>query len=106
MRAYRSLYGREPDGRSAFKHARLPDAADYYAKHLGKLRKAGKWSSARCPFHEDTAPSLSINLDHGGFCCHACGAKGGDVLAFHMRLKDLDFVSAAKDLGAWEPSHE
>jgi hypothetical protein len=31
----------------------------------------------------------------------ACGAKGGDVLAFHMQLNGLGFIAAAKSLGAW-----
>lgn len=31
----------------------------------------------------------------------ACGVKGGDVLAFHMQHNGMDFVQAARDLGAW-----
>jgi AraC-like DNA-binding protein len=34
----------------------------------------------RCfaPGHDhDRAPSCGVNLDHGGFRCQACGAKGG-----------------------------
>jgi hypothetical protein len=31
----------------------------------------------------------------------ACNAKGGDVLAYHMADNCLDFVAAAKELGAW-----
>jgi hypothetical protein len=32
----------------------------------------------------------------------ACGTRGGDVLAFHMRRYELGFIDAAKSLGAWE----
>jgi len=32
----------------------------------------------------------------------ACGAHGGDVLAFHRQLHGMSFVQAARDLGAWE----
>nr|MBA3731709.1 hypothetical protein [Gammaproteobacteria bacterium] len=71
-------------------------------RHLHTLRIHGDWAAANCPFHEDTNPSLSVNLVRGGFICHACGAKGGDVLDFHRRLHGMDFVAAAKDLGAWE----
>ena len=49
----------------------------------------------------DKHPSLSINFDTGGFFCHACGARGGDLLAFHMRRHGLDFKAAARELGAW-----
>jgi hypothetical protein len=34
----------------------------------------------------------------------ACGARGGDVLAFHMQRYELRFIDAAKALGAWEVS--
>jgi len=30
-----------------------------------------------------------------------CGARGGDVLAFHMHKHGLHFVDACKQLGAW-----
>jgi len=32
----------------------------------------------------------------------ACGAKGGDILAFHMERYGFNFVEAVKALGAWE----
>lgn len=43
---------------------------------------------------------MRVNRRSGGYCCMACGEKGGDVLAFHMRLHDLDFLSAARELNA------
>jgi hypothetical protein len=101
QRAYEKLYG-EAKGKSRYQRDRLPDPRDYYQHHLHMLRTGGDWASAHCPFHEDKNPSLSVNLIHGGFICHGCGANGGDVLAFHQRLKNLGFVGAAKDLGAWE----
>jgi hypothetical protein len=104
QKAYAALYGREPDKHSGFRRDRLPDPKDYYHKHFGALPTRSDWLTARCPFHEDHRPSLSVNLVHGGFCCHACGAGGGDVLDFHQRLTGLDFVAAAKALGAWEGS--
>jgi len=30
-----------------------------------------------------------------------CSEKGGDVLAYHMKANDLEFIDAAKALGAW-----
>lgn len=99
--AYDKLYGR-PKRDSKYRRERLPDPLDYYTKHLHALRIKGEWATARCPFHEDSNPSLSVSLTHGGYLCHACGARGGDVLDFHRRLTDMDFVTAAKDLNAWE----
>ena len=84
-----------------FDRDRLPSPAHYYHRELSTRLDATGWVSARCPFHEDKTPSLSLNLDSGGFVCHACGEKGGDVLAFHMARYGLDFMRAAEELGAW-----
>jgi len=67
-----------------------------------KLTGGGERKSAICPFHDNTRPSLRVRLDTGGFRCMTCDAKGGDVLAFHMRRHGLHFIEAAKALGAWE----
>lgn len=40
-----------------------------------KTAKGGE-AVARCPFHDDKKPSLSLNFDKNVFFCHACGAKG------------------------------
>jgi hypothetical protein len=36
----------------------------------------GNQGTARCPFHADRRPSLSLNAELGLFYCHGCGAKG------------------------------
>lgn len=85
-----------------FRRDQLPAPAKYYAAQKLKLIGGGAWRSAVCPFHEDNSPSLRVRLETGAFRCMACGAHGGDVLAFHMRRFGLSFTAAAKDLGAWE----
>lgn len=80
----------------------LPPPLAYYRKEGIKLYGSRPWRSARCPFHDDKNPSLSIHVPSGGFNCHGCGAKGGDVLAFHRLRYSLGFVKAATDLGAWQ----
>jgi DNA primase len=88
--------------RFVFRRDWLPNPADYYRNQGLKLTGGGEWKSALCPFHDDTRPSLRVNLKNGAFRCMACGVKGGDVLAFHRRRYNLGFVEAAKALGAWE----
>ncbi len=44
---------------------------------------------------------MRINTQSGGWCCMACDAKGGDVLAYHMKAYNMDFMKAAQELGAW-----
>jgi hypothetical protein len=71
-------------GRGHFDRARLPDPLTYYANELERLRAAGRRASARCPLHDDTHPSLSVNLAAGAFRCHVpeCGAQGAQRAGF------------------------
>ena len=84
-----------------FDRDRLPDPADYYARELGALKGGKAWKTALCPFHDDHSPSLSVKLETGAYRCHACGAGGGDLLAFHMARHGLGFKDACKSLGCW-----
>jgi DNA primase len=59
------------------------------------LTQHGWIDGGLCPFHHDTkAGSFKVNLVTGGFNCFACGVKGGDIIAFTMKLYGLDFVEA------------
>lgn len=84
-----------------FSRKALPDVIQYYETQNIILKGAGAWRDAICPFHPDTKPSLRINIEKGAYRCMACGAHGGDVLAFHMHKHGLGFVESAKQLGAW-----
>ncbi len=79
----------------------LPKPAAYYAGEGVKLLGRGALRDAIYPFHQDTSPSLRVHIATGAFRCMACGARGGDVLAFHMRRHALRFIDATKSLGAW-----
>lgn len=87
--------------RPHFDRDRLPDPERYYTAELGALRGRGVWRDAVCCFHKDTRPSLRVNVETGAFRCMACGASGGDVLAFQMQRYGQPFPDAAKTLGAW-----
>ena len=86
---------------SEFKKDLLPDALGYFESQGLKLSARGKWRTTECRFH-DGSDSMRINTTSGAWRCMSCNAKGGDVLAYHMAANCLDFVSAAKDLGAWQ----
>ena len=86
-----------------FDRSKLPDPTDYYTGTAGlKFReRKGKWRTTECRFHGGT-DSMRVNSSTGAFVCMAgCGAKGGDVLAYHQAEHGLDFTRAAKELGAW-----
>ena len=84
-----------------FDRRNLPDPISYYESEGLKLTSRGKWRTTECKFHGGS-DSMRINADSGAFACMAgCGARGGDVLAYHMAQHGLEFVEAAKALGAW-----
>ena len=84
-----------------FDRRNLPDAVSYYESEGLKLTSRGKWRTTECKFHGGS-DSMRVNTDSGAFACMAgCGARGGDVLAYHMAQHGLEFVEAAKALGAW-----
>jgi hypothetical protein len=87
---------------SRFNRAKLPSPESFWASHSIKLKSKKGWIMAKCAFHDDHHASLGINTETGDFFCHACGAKGGDVLSAYQLLNGCDFVTAAKALGAWE----
>ena len=76
----------------------------YYAERLhgsfGKPTGNG-WHSwnGLCPFHDDTRPgSLVVNKQSGAFRCFSCGARGGDIIDFHMLRHRLGFADAFNEL--------
>lgn len=83
-----------------FERRNLPDTITHYESEGLKLTPRGKWRSTECKFHGGS-DSMRINIATGAFVCMSCGAKGGDVLAYHMAQHGLEFVEAAKALGAW-----
>ena len=84
----------------SFNRAYLPDTVNYYEAEGLKLTGPGRWKNTMCTFHGGS-DSMRINMQSGGYCCMNCGEKGGDVLAYHMAAHGLEFVAAAKALGAW-----
>ena len=80
----------------------LPEPVSYFESEGLKLTNKGKWRSAACTFHGSRS-TMRINTISGSWKCMAlCGARGGDVLAYHMAAHGMDFIQAAKSLGAWQ----
>lgn len=83
-----------------FDRDRLPSWETYADTEGLQLVGRGRWRTTRCDLHGGS-DSLRINTESSGWCCMACYAKGGDVLSYHQQRHGLDFVAAAKALGAW-----
>ena len=63
---------------------------------------SGLWVMVYCPFHkngQERNPSLSMHIAEGHYCCHACGVKGGDSIAFYRAFTGIGFVETLKALG-------
>ena len=68
------------------------------ARSLGlEVRRAGKGWMARCPFHEDKTPSLSLTPEGGVWHCFGCG-RGGDGIALVRAMRGLGFRDAVREL--------
>ncbi len=75
---------------------------DFYQMELTDMpspKKDGWVSGGLCPFHADRYPgSFFVNTDFGAYCCHSCGSKGGDIIAFLMERDGLTFREALSRL--------
>jgi hypothetical protein len=85
-----------------FEREKLPDPVSYYESQGLNLIGShhSPWKTTECRFHGGS-DSMRIKVSTGAFVCMACGARGGDVLAYEMAVYGVGFVQAAKQLGAW-----
>lgn len=86
-----------------FERDRLPDPVSYFEAEGLRLKgpNSSKWKTTECRFHGGS-DSMRVNTQTGAFVCMAgCGAKGGDILSYAMQAHGIEFVEAAKSLGAW-----
>ena len=63
------------------------------------LKKSGREYHGKCPFHDDSSPSFSVNPDKQVYHCFGCGASGG-LITFVMEFDKIDFVSAIDSLAS------
>ena len=88
-----------------FERVKLPDPINYFeGQGLSLVGPHGaSWRTTECQFHGGS-DSMRVNTRTGAWVCMACDAKGGDVLSHFMQSKGMEFVDAAKALGAWAGS--
>ncbi|MGH2501762.1 MAG: CHC2 zinc finger domain-containing protein, partial [Ktedonobacterales bacterium] len=71
--------------------------ADLLERHGIPVTGSGPRRTARCLFHDDQSPSLSVYLDSNRYYCFACGASG-DAISLLQRLEGLTFREAVRCL--------
>lgn len=71
-------------------------AEDYYAARFPAWNPKVK-GNVKCPFHDDSKPSLAVALKNGGAKCHAstCSVNFGNIVHFEATLKGLKENMAA-----------
>lgn len=72
------------------------DIVDVVGREL-ELRPQGRNFVARCPFHNDTRPSMQVNPGRQSWKCWVCDI-GGDVFSYVMRREGVDFPTALRTL--------
>lgn len=60
-----------------------------------KVQRSGRSVMAVCPFHQEKAPSLSVDPARGLYHCFGCG-KSGDLFRFVQEIHHLDFNDAVE----------
>ena len=60
-----------------------------------ELHPAGRNLAARCPWHNDRRPSLTINRERQSWKCWPCDI-GGDVFSWVMKRDGVDFPTALR----------
>jgi DNA primase len=61
------------------------------------LKKAGRNYLGLCPFHQEKTASFSVSPDKQMFYCYGC-REGGNVFSFLMKLNQLTFPEAVRQL--------
>ncbi|MBX9703563.1 MAG: toprim domain-containing protein, partial [Silvanigrellaceae bacterium] len=66
-----------------------------YLKQFLEIKRSGNNFVARCPFHQDSSPSLYIYPDH--YHCFACKAHG-NVIEFEIHRTGFSFKEAVESI--------
>ena len=85
-----------------FDRSLLPDTVTYFENQGLTLKgpRSAKWKTTTCNFHGGS-DSMRVKVSTGAWVCMSCGEKGGDVLAYEIKVGRREFVDAAKALGCW-----
>lgn len=82
--------------RPEYQNIRNAPIADIIGRYV-PLKETASGFVGKCPFHEDEHDSFGINLKGNYWHCFA-GCGGGDVIAFWMKYRQIDFRNAMEEL--------
>lgn len=73
------------------------DYRKLYSQELSKTKVRGTKMQGCCCFHNDTKPSMSINLKTGQYHCFSCG-KSGNYIDFYAERNGIGIKEAFKQV--------
>lgn len=73
------------------------DIVDYIGSVV-ELKRAGRNFKALCPFHQERTPSFMVSPERQTWRCFGACQTGGDIISFVMKLENLTFYEALKEL--------
>lgn len=82
----------------------IPSPGDFYASEIDGLQEyRNGWAWGHCPFHADSNPSFTVNLDTGAFRCmsSSCGVSGSNIVSFVSQRDGLSYREARRFLEDW-----
>lgn len=74
---------------------------EFYKQFVTFESLQGVQAYALCPFHEETTPSFTVNVETNQWFCHACG-EGGSELQFLMLYYDIPRDVAENAFNFWK----
>ena len=69
------------------------DITQLFAAFGVTLTAKGRGFTAKCPWHDDAEPSLSVDREKGLYHCFGCG-ESGDVVSLVQKMKGVGFKEA------------
>ncbi|HBH13837.1 MAG TPA: hypothetical protein DDX29_12125 [Clostridiales bacterium] len=70
---------------------------EFYKRYFPDLKETVRKQNVICPFHADSDPSCSLDLEEGLYYCHSCNI-GGDIFDFYMKYHRCSFTKAKNDI--------
>ncbi|MFQ3535028.1 MAG: DNA primase [Aggregatilineales bacterium] len=70
------------------------DLVEYILQSGVPLRKAGRYFTACCPFHNEKTPSFVVFPDSQTWHCFGACSTGGDIFTYVQRRENVDFAEA------------
>ncbi|MDR1959862.1 MAG: toprim domain-containing protein [Planctomycetaceae bacterium] len=72
------------------------DIVEFVSRYI-PLRRSGRHYVGKCPWHDDSRPSLQVNAERQSYKCWVCNL-GGDIFSFVMQMEGVEFREALEIL--------